>query len=265
MAEGMRRRRSPVEDRGTADPESEAIISRGADASAENRDDRRSTAVVVNPFWSERARTEAIRTRPEILDQAAASAGSGRGSSSTELRPVEDDQLAHPQTQPVSFGPGVAAVAPARDEQPLDRENGELDSEGPPRDEDRRAGMRPGERAVVETMRDMLADLFEQNRQILEQNRLVQGRLEKLEDDAFMKSASSGGNRDSRDVAREFVEASGPFSSNVLAKAGGTGHHERDELAPHLVGAERGSVDYHEGFETGSATSATTDAGTARA
>ena len=175
----------------------------------------------VSPFWSERARAEAVlaAARPAGLDEAAERASSARGSDSTELRAdtgrtgadetraqarAEVDELQQVQLagpfpigEPRSFGPGgvVAPLASVEGPEVQARESLEY---AVPQDhpEDARLGMRPGERLVVEKMRDLLHDLFNQNQRLIEQQQTLQGRVDKIEDDALnptMHSASSGG------------------------------------------------------------------------
>ena len=71
------------------------------------------------------------------------------------------------------------------------------------------AGMRPGERAVAEKMKDLLEQLYEQNQGLVEQNAAMKSRIEKLEE-VTMRSASSGGHREPMEQLRELVEGPSP-------------------------------------------------------
>ena len=231
---GLRRRRRPEGDESPAAGaeisearESQAIVASSTDALALEGQDRGFEAVAVNPYWSEKAKMEARlqAARPSALDQYSAEETSGQGSGSTELRP-EEERLSWPQGYPQSFGPRDTATAghPVDGRglpHPGDHFGGvatSADFPPGPVPAEERAGMRPGERLVVETMRNMLAEILQQNQQLMEQNRAFQSRLEKLEDDMTMQSASSGGQRDVPETIREFVDLGNPerFSSSAL-------------------------------------------------
>ena len=223
----------------------------------------------VSPFWSERARAEAVlaAARPAGLDEAAERASSARGSDSTELRAdtgrtgvgetraqarAEVDELQQiqlvgpsPLGEPRSFGPGgvVAPLATTEGSGVQAQESHESDvPQVSP--EDARLGMRPGERLVVEKTRDLLHDLFDQNQRLIEQQQTLQGRVDKIEDDALnptMHSASSGGQRDQLDALRSFVDL----------PVGGWVPPEGYNLGRYVPAKERGSLDFHEGLEEG--------------
>ena len=223
----------------------------------------------VSPFWSERARAEAVlaAARPAGLDEAAEGASSARGSDSTELRAdtgrtgadetraqarAEVDELQQVQLagpfpigEPRSFGPGGVVAPLASVEGPGVQAQESLEHAVPQdHPEDARLGMRPGERLVVEKMRDLLRDLFDQNQRLIEQQQTLQGRVDKIEDDALnptMHSASSGGQRDQLDALRSFVDLS----------VGGWVPPEGYNLGRYVPAKERVSLDYHEGLEEG--------------
>ena len=65
-----------------------------------------------------------------------------------------------------------------------------------------RLGMRPGERLVVEEMKNLLVGLYEQNQILVESQRALQRRVEQMENDA-MHSASSGGDGDKAQTDQE--------------------------------------------------------------
>ena len=188
-----------------------------ADASGDREESTVAREVVFHPFWSEKMQDEArLRAaRPEDLGQLGE--GSGNGSSSTELRP--DAEHNPPRGEPISYGP-IGGSSARAGEDPGHPEGSSVEV---------RAGMRPGERLVVQTMKDMLADLVAQNKELLEQNRSMQGRIERLEDENTMMSASSGGQKDQHEVLREFVHGVGGSSGTTGILSGGSGAHGSTE------------------------------------
>ena len=97
-----------------------------------------------------------------------------------------------------------------------------------------RLGMRPGERLIVEEMKNLLVGLYEQNQILAEGQKALQRRLEQMENDA-MQSASSGGEGEK-----------------------GSGDHELGwvpDKAPYLgrfiPPEEKGAIDYQAGLEEG--------------
>ena len=186
-------------------------------ASGDREESTVAREVVFHPFWSEKMQDEArLRAaRPEDLGQLGE--GSGNGSSSTELRP--DAEHNPPRGEPISYGP-IGGSSARAGEDPGHPEGSSVEV---------RAGMRPGERLVVQSMKDMLADLVTQNKELLEQNRSMQGRIERLEDENTMMSASSGGQKDQHEVLREFVHGVGGSSGTTGILSGGSGAHGSTE------------------------------------
>ena len=223
---GLRRRRqiSAGVPLGIEDAEQRVSPEEAAVAHGESEEASGANVAAISPFWSERMQLEARlqAARPASLDAASAAITSGQDSSSTELRPADVEHPSHPAGHPRSFGPAAMSSTPletmrdgaalpflsgAAGEQVADQEQGDHGEEG---SEPVRAGMRPGERRVVEEMRDILRDLIDQNTQILRENRIVRERLDRLEDDQ-MRSASSGGHRDLVKGVQEFIETADSF------------------------------------------------------
>ena len=228
---GLRRRRQisagvplGIEDAEQRISPEEAAVAHGESEEARGSERSGANVAAISPFWSERMQLEARlqAARPAALDAASAAITLGQDSSSTELRPADVEHPSHPAGHPRSFGPAAmssTALETMRDggalpftsgaagEQVADQEQGDHGEEG---SEPVRAGMRPGERRVVEEMRDILRDLIDQNTQILRENRIVRERLDRLEDDQ-MRSASSGGHRDLVEGVQEFIETAGSF------------------------------------------------------
>ena len=90
--------------------------------------------------------------------------------------------------------PGLAAAASSVQvpQQPQNQEDGAV-----PRSADsaERLGMRPGERLIVEEMKNLLVGLNEQNQILADGQKALQRRMEQMENDA-MQSASSGAEGD---------------------------------------------------------------------
>ena len=128
--------------------------------------------------------------------------------------------------------------------------------------------MSVAERMIVEKMKmkDLIADLYDQNQQLKAQNQTMEGRLERLENDVAMKSATSDG---AQDVSEGFKTAgSGSNRAAVEESSHLIGSGSIDEadggvrfsssasmgvepLGRYLSGRERNCVDYQEGLQRG--------------
>ena len=149
-------------------------------------------------------------------------------------------------------------VSSPKDGQNLADRQGEAGAQGP-------LGMRPGKRRVVETMKDMLEALFQQNAELLQQSKSLHGRFDKLEDEASMRTASSGESREPVNL-RTVAETTGAFRAFPLSvEAVGLGDSQggkgkgfglwgsgsRSRTQEVRWWKERGSVDYQEIVEEG--------------
>ena len=169
-------------------------------------------STAANPFWSERARAEHAlqQARPRDLDIAGNAQADSAGSSSTELRatPVGVSE-ADTATVAVSAGAGESAVGA----EAMAGQSGGLDTDvdRAPREADQDAtatasaapapaqvplgagnaaqqlGMRPGERLIVEELKNLLVGLYEQNQVLVEGQRTLQRRIDQMENDATDK------------------------------------------------------------------------------
>ena len=236
MDSSLRRRRSPADRADSVREEAEQFLALpdvGLTGQA-------SEGVVANPFWSERARAEQELqlARPRGLDEAGQANVGSAASSSTELRPVgtgtevmatemgvaiaggqvengsaaADLNVSREVTEEgASQGPvRVAAAAPTMapaSSHPQEAE--EFHHQGDARSSER-LGMRPGERLIMEEMKNLIVGLYEQNQQLVEGQKALQRRVETMENEA-MQSASSGG--DGRDVGTLGVLGKGDKSS----------------------------------------------------
>ena len=226
MDSGLRRRRSRAASEGQVDSVAGGdLLVLASSVSEETTTGQGGVGATVSPFWSERMQIEAQlqAARPADLDEVVARLESGPSSASTELR-RNDGEMPTPSGPPMSHGPSAGrggadesttsgASVRAAEPAPPSLE-GDPDLRDPSR-----AGMRPGERLIMERMKELLEHVFHQNSELVEQNKVVQGRLERLEEETTMRSASSG------------CSASG--------------------LGRYVSAKERGSVDYHEGVEEG--------------
>ena len=223
----------------------------------------RQGAVSTNPFWSQRAQDEAqLRAmRPQALTDAERT-NSTAGSTSTELRPDPSVGLeararlveAGGESGVCGAGNGSSEVAVGHDlhghvQSPDLPHPTQQDLPLPPQPSER-LGMRPGERLVVEQMKDLLVDLFEQNRVILEGQSALRSRLDRVENDA-MQSASSGGDREVQDEAQKGSDRGEGFRSILegnhgVWNSGGSGY-----LGRYVSLEERGSWEYRAGLEEG--------------
>ena len=208
-----------------------------------------SATVESNPFWSERMQSEAhLRAmRPQALADAERS-NSAAESASTELRPetaaateVQNQAGENVGADQVE-GSGTGSFAASASGYGNRATATEPLSQG---QSSERLGMRPGERLVMEQMKSLLEDLYEQNRVLLEIQKPLQDRLNRVENDA-MQSATSGGEReapdqDQRDSLREFVEWG----------KGGWNSESSVYLGRFVPPEERQSLDYHAGIEEG--------------
>ena len=204
-----------------------------------------SATVESNPFWSERMQSEAhLRAmRPQALADAERS-NSAAESASTELRPetaaateVQNQAGENVGADQVE-GSGTGSFAASASGDGNRATATEPLSQG---QSSERLGMRPGERLVMEQMKSLLEDLYEQNRVLLESQKSLQDRLNRVENDA-MQSATSGGEReapdqDQRDSLREFVEWG----------KGGWNSESSVYLGRFVPPEERQSLDYHAG------------------
>ena len=207
----------------------------------------------VNPFWSERMQEEArLRAaRPAFLNEAAT--GSEQTSASTELRAVEDagGLPQAPQGPPQVLGPpddtlavgSVGRLGKGRGQSASSGEqpHGAATAPGSEVESNETAaaiqppGLRPAERQILTQMKGLLEGLFEQNSSIVQ-------RLEKLEEDNAMKSATSGGSHTLRDELQGAANAGEEQSS---------WHHPGKEssgssLGRYVSGKERNAPDYLE-------------------
>ncbi|CAE7242309.1 RE1 [Symbiodinium natans] len=167
----------------------------------------------VNPFWSETARAEVAlqRARPADLDGVAqenlteptemCGQSAGASSSGAQLSPVE---MHGPVGQPIVYGPSslpaTAGTGAPQAKPRKAKEHGQPPQTfaSPGEVCEQEPGLRPGERMILTQMKDMTAQLMEQNRQLQAQqaattaeNSALRARLERLEDEA-MQSAASG-------------------------------------------------------------------------
>ena len=201
--------------------------------------------------WMRRLNVQVRREGVILLSLRADTGRTGadetRAQARAEVDELQQVQLAGPFPigEPRSFGPGGVVALLASVEGPGVRAQESLEhavlQDHP---EDARLGMRPGERLVMEKMRDLLRDLFDQNQRLIEQQHNLQGRVDKIEDDALnptMHSASSGGQRDQLDALRSFVDL----------PVGGWVPPEGYNLGRYVPAKERVSLDYHEGLEEG--------------
>ena len=212
----------------------------------------------VNPFWSERMQEEArLRAaRPAFLNEAAT--GSEQTSASTELRAVEDagglpqapqgpPQVLGPPDDTLAFG-SVGRLGKGRGQSASSGEppHGAATAPGSEVESNETAaaiqppGLRPAERQILTQMKGLLEGLFEQNSSIVQ-------RLEKLEEDNAMKSATSGGSHTLRDELQGAANAGEEQSS---------WHHPGKEssgssLGRYVSGKERNAPDYLEGLQEG--------------
>ena len=88
---------------GPEDQDQAVVLKTSGALESRERGDRGETSVVVSPFWSEKAKAEALlaAARPKGLDAVA----SGRDSFLTELRAFDVDEMREPASLPRSFGP----------------------------------------------------------------------------------------------------------------------------------------------------------------
>ena len=134
----------------------------------------------IHPFWSQRAREEALlaAARPAFLDSHSQSGHTSSGS--TEMRAVDDQP--RPTGEPAILGPGAAARGNERAVLSAPSASDEL-------------GLRPGERMVITEMKKLMEVLLKQNSALSHQNTTLQQRLDKLEEErsqAAWRSAGSG-------------------------------------------------------------------------
>ena len=221
----------------------------------------------ANPFWSERARSEHAlqQARPRDLDAAGNVQADSAGSSSTELRanPVSTSE-ADTATVMVPTGARESAVSA----ETMSGQGGGLEPEAnrAPRETDQattaeasvdtapgqapvgasntvqQLGMRPGERLIVEEMKNLLVGLYEQNRVLAEGQRTLLRRVEQMENDA-MQSAASGDTRDAGTTG----EGDKGFSGLEI---GWTAEHV-PYLGRFVPPEERATPDYQAGIEEG--------------
>ena len=209
----------------------------------------------VNPFWSERMQNEAqLRAmRPQGLAEAEQPT-SAADSGSTELR--VDQATGTEMPSRTGDDGGAQSVGNSQDGLPAASASGDNSGEAtgtasgsmdqgrsvPPSE---RLGMRSGERLVVERMKELLEDLFEQNRMLVDSQRVLQDRLDRVENDA-MQSATSGGDRESPDV-----EGRAAWDSVRGVVEGSWKPRESAYLGRFVPPSERGSLDYQAGVEEG--------------
>ena len=224
-------------------------------------------STAANPFWSERARAEHAlqQARPRDLDIAGNAQADSAGSSSTELRatPVGVSE-ADTATVAVSAGAGESAVGA----EAMAGQSGGLDTDvdRAPQEADQDAtatasatpapaqvplgagsaaqqlGMRPGERLIVEELKNLLVGLYEQNQVLAEGQRTLQRRIDQMENDA-MQSATSGDTRD--------AGATGEGDKGVSGlEIGWTSEHV-PYLGRFVPPEERATPDYQAGIEEG--------------
>ena len=217
----------------------------------------------ANPFWSERMKEEArLRAaRPVSLNEAVT--GSEQTSASTELRAVDDAVGLHPVPQgpPQVFGPydDTSAAGP---EERSGKGRGQTASvedrsEGAgvrttaaatgsevasiePAAALQSPGLRPAERQILTQMKELMESLFEQNSGIVQ-------RLERLEEDQAMKSATSGGSQTLREGLQGAVNAGDEQLSWHHVGKGSSG----SSLGRYVSGKERNTPDYVEGLQEG--------------
>ena len=238
---------------GLPDGESAAVRPNQSDES-ETAGGEQSAAIVetgagveaaVNPFWSEKMQNEAQlqAMRPQGLAEAERTT-SAADSGSTELR-VDQAAGTERPNRTGDDGDGLPATSVSGDNGggATGTASGSMDQGQPSPSE--RLGMRSGERLVVERMKELLEDLFEQNRLLVDSQRVLQDRLDRVENDA-MHSATSGGDREipdvdvpaTRDGVRELV------GDRWVPR-------ESDYLGRFVPNHERGSLDYQAGVEEG--------------
>ena len=253
MDQGLRRRRTPKD---VAEDAVDALVAGVEDGAGREVAETTGSQVVVSPFWSERAQEEArlVAARPAGLGESTEQTSAE--STSTELRLESDRQTGpaeslRPVGPPVVYSPqsgnqfAKASAVPSGSSGnvgPAQREDAQQEGGD---DTAMRTGMRPGERRVVEEMKNLLELVFEQNQQLMQQHTIVQSRLDKLEDEA-MQSASSGRDR----------EMEGRRSAEVgldMAPSGFTGWVPPvgESLGRYVPPREKGSLDYFEGLEEG--------------
>ena len=154
---------------------------------------------MINPFWSERVQDEARlqAARPDFLGRILEDGGE-RGSRAIEpaptgpprsFGPLEQGAQVRSSSEPTRETASRAAAAHdhPREGQTagfgIDQARGE--SIGSDSVEGESSGLRPGERLILTEMKDLLKSLYRQND-------LLCQRMEKLEEDMLMQSASSG-------------------------------------------------------------------------
>ena len=230
----------------------------------------------ISPFWSQRTQDEARlqEMRPQGLVEAErASALSATGSGSTELRPdgngasgalpadrtVENARQGAVVVEPIGTDGRGSAHSP--DALPAQASTGYADSFGateaasaadptPPVQPSERLGMRPGERLIIEQMRDMLADLYQQNKLLVETQQQLQQRVERVENDN-MQSASSGGDREPLGFDEPHLGVKGRLDGMGGGSQGIWTSEGSVYLGRYVPPQERNSVDYQAGLEEG--------------
>ena len=148
-------------------------------------------------------------------------------------RPVTEGEMQEHETQSES-GPGTSNFRPSIEvDHPM------------PVQPSQHLGMRPGERLVVEKMKELLEDLYEQNQTLRQGQQTLLSRLERVENDA-MHSASSGRDRENLD---ESTGDHGDRLREPLPKGSGAWSPQQSVYLGRF--GERGSLDYHAGIEEG--------------